>query len=87
MVLGGRAAVEGYSVGGKSGTSEPTAGNLKAGYVASFAAISPVENTKLVVLACFYDPDKSNHQGRSCRWTCCRRNTFKSTSLFRYRTR
>ena len=38
-------------------------GNLKAGYVASFAAISPVENTKLVVLACFYDPDKSNHQG------------------------
>ena len=40
---GKRAAVKGYSVGGKSGTSEPPVGNKEAGYVASFAAISPVE--------------------------------------------
>ena len=60
---GKRAAVKGYSVGGKSGTSEPPVGNKQAGYVASFAAISPVENTKLVVLVTLYDPHGSSHQG------------------------
>ena len=60
---GKKAAVKGYSVGGKSGTSEPPVGNKKAGYVASFAAISPVENTKLVVLVTLYDPHGSSHQG------------------------
>ena len=60
---GKRAAVKGYSVGGKSGTSEPVAGDKGAGYVASFAAISPVENTKLVVLLTLYDPSNKNHQG------------------------
>ena len=60
---GKTAKVEGYSVGGKSGTSEPTAGNKNAGYVASFAAISPVENTKLVVLITLYDPHGGSHQG------------------------
>lgn len=60
---GKKAAVKGYSVGGKSGTSEPPVGDKKAGYVASFAAISPVENTKLVVLVTLYDPHGSSHQG------------------------
>ena len=60
---GKKAAVKGYSVGGKSGTSEPPVGNKEAGYVASFAAISPVENTKLVVLVTLYDPHGSSHQG------------------------
>ena len=60
---GKKAAVKGYSVGGKSGTSEPPVGNKEAGYVASFAAISPVENTKLVVLVTLYDPHGASHQG------------------------
>ena len=60
---GKKAAVKGYSVGGKSGTSEPPVGDKKAGYVASFAAISPVENTKLVILVTLYDPHGSSHQG------------------------
>ena len=60
---GKKAQVEGYSVGGKSGTSEPPVGNKKAGYVASFAAISPVENTKLVVLVTCYDPHGGSHHG------------------------
>ena len=60
---GKHAKVNGYSVGGKSGTSEPTEGNRSAGYVASFAGISPVENTKLVALVALYDPDNQNHQG------------------------
>ena len=60
---GKNAAVTGYSVGGKSGTSEPIYTNTDAGYVASFAAISPIEDTQVVILVTLYDPPKSNHQG------------------------
>lgn len=60
---GKTAQVKGYSVGGKSGTSEPTAGNQDAGYVASFAAISPIENTKVAILLTLYDPNGNSHQG------------------------
>ena len=62
---GKTAKVEGYSVGGKSGTSEPAAGNKNAGYVASFAGISPTDDTKLVVLITLYDPQTKNHHGGS----------------------
>jgi stage V sporulation protein D (sporulation-specific penicillin-binding protein) len=57
------AKVEGYSVGGKSGTSEPTESNADEGYVASFIAISPIENTQVVVLVILYDPQGGSHQG------------------------
>jgi len=59
------AKVEGYSVGGKSGTSEPTEANVDEGYVASFIAISPIENTQVVVLVILYDPHGYgiSHQG------------------------
>lgn len=60
---GKNAKVKGYSIGGKSGTSEPIAGNTKAGYVTSFASISPVENTQVVVLVTLYDPTGDSHQG------------------------
>lgn len=60
---GKNAAVVGYSVGGKSGTSEPIYTNTEEGYVASFVAISPIEDTKVVILVTLYDPPKSNHQG------------------------
>lgn len=57
------AKVEGYSIGGKSGTSEPTEANADEGYVASFIAISPIENTQVVVLVVLYDPKGNSHQG------------------------
>ena len=60
---GRHAAVAGYSVGGKSGTSEPIYTNTDAGYVASFIAISPIEDTQVVILVTLYDPPKNNHQG------------------------
>lgn len=60
---GGHAKVEGYSIGGKSGTSEPTEKNATEGYVASFVAISPIENTQVVVLVILYDPTGHSHQG------------------------
>ena len=57
------AQVKGYSVGGKSGTSEPTDGNPGAGYVASFAAISPVETPQVAILVTLYDPKEKSFQG------------------------
>lgn len=60
---GKHAAVTGYSIGGKTGTSEPTYNNLDEGYVASYVAISPVEDTQVVLLLTLYDPPKNNHQG------------------------
>lgn len=59
---GKHARVEGYTIGGKSGTSEPTIGNEDLGYVASFIAISPIENTELVVLVVLYN--LSSESGR-----------------------
>ena len=60
---GKNAQVEGYTIGGKSGTSEPIASDKKAGYTSSFAAISPIENTQVVVLVILYDPAGKNHHG------------------------
>lgn len=48
--------VKGYSVGGKTGTSEPSPGKEDEGYVASFIAFSPINNAEVVVLATFYNP-------------------------------
>ncbi len=56
-------AVEGYSVGGKTGTSEPSPTNLEAGYAVSFVAITPVENPELVVLVVIYNPSTENPYG------------------------
>lgn len=64
---GRHGAVSGYSIGGKTGTSEPTEANAHEGYVASYVAISPVEDTQVVLLLTLYDPDPNNrlngHQG------------------------
>lgn len=61
---GRHAAVEGFSIGGKSGTSEPPIGREEDGYVASFVAISPIENTQVVVLVALYGlSEEANHQG------------------------
>ena len=60
---GKHAAVPGYSIGGKTGTSEPVYTRTEEGYVASYVAISPVEDTQLTLLLTLYDPPKSNHQG------------------------
>lgn len=57
------AAVSGYTVGGKTGTSEPTYSRNQDGYTASYMAISPVENTKIAVLVTLYGITGVNHQG------------------------
>ena len=61
---GGRyGAVKGYTIGGKTGTSEPDPGHPENGYVASFIAIAPVENTKVVILLNIFKPTKGSYYG------------------------
>ena len=66
---GSPGAVKGYSVGGKTGTSEPPvedsskSSDEKFGYVASFVAVSPAENPEIVVLVAIYDPQVKNYHG------------------------
>ncbi len=60
---GKNAQVQGYSIGGKSGTSEPVVGDTSSGYTTSFAAISPIENTQVAILVTLYDPKGDSHQG------------------------
>lgn len=61
---GRNAKVAGYSIGGKSGTSEPRENHKEDGYVASFIAASPIENTQVVVLVALNGLAESvDHQG------------------------
>lgn len=60
---GQNAQVTGYSIGGKTGTSEPPNDKKEDGYVASYVAISPVEDTQVVLLLTLYKPPANNHQG------------------------
>lgn len=61
---GGKAAVTGFTIGGKTGTSENLLkGGDSGSYVASYVAISPVEDTQLVLLLTLYDPPIHNHNG------------------------
>jgi len=53
------ATVKGYSIAGKTGTSEPDPSNEEEGHTASFLAISPTENPEVVMLITLYDPQGS----------------------------
>lgn len=60
---GSYAQVKGYSIAGKTGTSEPDPSNPDSGYVASFAAITPTENPELVILVTLYGLTGDNYYG------------------------
>ena len=60
---GGNADIKGYSIGGKSGTSEPKYTSKSDGYVASFIGVVPTTDVKVVVLVTLYKPTGSRHQG------------------------
>ena len=59
------ASVKGYSIAGKTGTSEPDYSSENSGYVASFAAITPVESPELVILVTLYGLNGELHSGSS----------------------
>ena len=52
--------VTGYSVAGKTGTSEATEGST-AGYVSSFVGVAPADDPQLVVLLTLYNPQGKDH--------------------------
>ena len=59
---GKNAGVEGYSIGGKTGTSEDGVNTNK--YVTSFMGLSPAEDPELVILVVLYNPTgEGGHQG------------------------
>ena len=61
---GGRhGAVQGYSIGGKTGTAEPSPGKQDDGYTVSFISIAPVEDPEIVILVAIYHPRKGNPYG------------------------
>ena len=47
---GRTASVKGYSVGGKTGTSEPPVEDKGFGYVTSFVGVSPSDNPEIIIL-------------------------------------
>ena len=63
VVSSGYGKVVGYSVAGKTGTSEPAPGLESEGYVASFGAIAPVESPQVALLVCLYNPTGDSHFG------------------------
>ena len=59
---GKNAKVEGYRVGGKTGTSEDGVNTGK--YVTSFCGVAPIENPQIVCLVTLYNPTgEGGHQG------------------------
>ncbi|MCI8486429.1 MAG: PASTA domain-containing protein [Clostridia bacterium] len=59
---GKNAKVEGYSIGGKTGTSEDGVNTGK--YVTSFIGVAPIEDPEVVVLVTLYNPTgEGGHQG------------------------
>lgn len=60
---GKHGAVQGYSIGGKTGTSEPSPGHTEDGYTVSFVSIAPAEDPEIVILVAIYHPRKGNPYG------------------------
>ena len=59
---GKNAKVEGYSIGGKTGTSEDGVNTNK--YVTSFIGVAPISDPEIVVLVTLYNPTgEGGHQG------------------------
>lgn len=55
--------VTGYTIGAKTGTSEPPEDKTEQGYVASYVAISPIEDTQVAILLTLYKPTQGDHNG------------------------
>ena len=59
---GKNAQVQGYSIGGKTGTSEDGVNTGK--YVTSFVGVAPISDPQLVILITLYNPTgEGGHQG------------------------
>lgn len=68
-------AVRGYTIGGKTGTSEPSPSAPDEGRTASYIAVAPTVNPEIVILVALYQPTAGSTQGRKCCRTCSISNT------------
>ena len=59
---GWRGGVTGYSIGGKTGTSE-SLGNPELGYVASYLGVAPAAKPEVAILVTLYKPQGESYQG------------------------
>ncbi|MDE5831202.1 MAG: PASTA domain-containing protein [Clostridia bacterium] len=55
--------VAGYSIGGKTGTSEPSTSRPEDGYVVSYTAIAPADEPEVVGLVVVYNVNSENAYG------------------------
>lgn len=55
--------VVGYTIGGKTGTSEPPENKPEEGYAVSYTAIAPADEPKVVGLVVVYNPSTENPYG------------------------
>ena len=58
--------LEGYRIGGKTGTSEKLSATIASGqrkYVASFCAVAPADDPQIVILIALDEPAESKHMG------------------------
>jgi len=60
---GRNAEVKGFSVGGKSGTSEPDYSDKTAEYIASFMGVAPTTDPEYAVLVIIRAPKGKSRQG------------------------
>lgn len=59
------ASVRGYSIGGKTGTSEPNPDRPEDGKTASFVGAAPIVNPEVVILVTLYNPTTGATEGGS----------------------
>lgn len=55
--------VTGYTIGGKTGTSEPSQSRPEEGYVVSYVAVAPADDPEIVGLVVVYNPATENPYG------------------------
>ncbi len=78
---GKNAKVEGFRIGGKTGTSEDGVNTGK--YVTSFCGVAPIDDPQLVVLVTLYNPTgEGGHQGGRSRSTSWWADIFRSITIF-----
>lgn len=68
---GTRAAVPGYRVGGKSGTSQKLDSKNEGARIASFVAVAPIEAPRLAVLVCLDEPHSWTTSGGALSGPVC----------------
>lgn len=68
---GKRAAVNGYYVGGKSGTSQKLDSENEGARISSFVAVAPIDDPRLAVLVCLDEPHSWSTSGGTLSGPVC----------------